>query len=186
MGCPSFVIIGNDLVFSITAHDPDTGVLTDADAPPDYWLYEDENDTEILSGTMAKFDAKTGHYTELVACTIANGFEDGKTYTIFIDATVDGDEGGISFAFTAYTQLGGATAGAIEWTYTLTDSDTGALIDGASVWVTTDSAGTNVIASGVTDDSGEVTFFLDGGTYYVWSSRAGYNPDDSPDVEVVS
>jgi len=79
--------------------------------------------------------------------------------------------------------LGGA--GAITWTYTLTDADTGALIDGASVWVTTDSAGANVIASGVTDDSGQVTFYLDAGTVYVWRSRAGYN-FTNPDTEVVS
>ena len=79
--------------------------------------------------------------------------------------------------------LGGA--GAIEWTYTLTDADTGALIDGASVWVTTDSAGANVIASGTTNDSGVVTFYLDAGTYYFWRSRAGYN-FTNPQEAVVS
>ena len=79
--------------------------------------------------------------------------------------------------------LGGA--GAITWTYTLTDADTGALIDGASVWVTTDSAGANVIASGTTNDSGVVTFYLDAGTYYFWRSRAGYN-FTNPQEAVVS
>ena len=102
MGCPSEVEIGDNLVFSICTHDPDTGVLTDADAAPDYWVYEDENATEILSGSMAKFDGKTGHYTELINCTAANGFENGKTYTIFINATVDSNQGGISYAFKAY------------------------------------------------------------------------------------
>jgi len=91
----------------------------------------------------------------------------------------------MAYAFTAYTQLGGITAGAIEWTYTLTDSVTGALIDGASVWVTTDAAGSNVIASGTTNDSGQVTFYLDAGTRYVWRSRSGYS-FDNPDVEVIS
>ena len=76
-------------------------------------------------------------------------------------------------------------AGAIEWPYTLTDVDTGAAISGASVWVTTDSAGTNIIASGVTDDAGQVTFYLDAGTRYIWRSRAGYN-FANPDVEVIS
>ena len=101
MGCQSEVVIGDNLVFSICTHDPDTGVLTDAQAVPDYWVYEDEDDTEILSGTMAKFDNKTGHYTELIACTVGSGFQNGKTYTIFINATVDGDTGGISFGFKA-------------------------------------------------------------------------------------
>ena len=76
-------------------------------------------------------------------------------------------------------------AGAIEWTYTLTDGDTSAPIDGASVWVTTDSIGSNVVASGVTDDAGQVTFHLDSGTRYIWRSRAGYN-FTNPDEEVIA
>ena len=40
MGCPSQVELGQTLVFSCTTHDPDTGVLTDADAVPSYRVYE--------------------------------------------------------------------------------------------------------------------------------------------------
>ena len=103
MGCPSEVDIGDNLVFSITTHDPDTGVLTDAASAPDYLIYEDETATAILTGTMAKLDDAntTGFYTELIACTVANGFEKGKTYTVYIEATVDGDKGGISYGFKA-------------------------------------------------------------------------------------
>ena len=103
MGCPSETVIGDNVVFSIACHDPDTGVLTDADAAPAYRLYEDETATPILTGNLAKLDDAntTGFYTELVACTAANGFEDGKTYTVYITATVDSDEGGITFAFKA-------------------------------------------------------------------------------------
>jgi len=79
--------------------------------------------------------------------------------------------------------LGGA--GAITYTYTVTDSVTGNPIDGVAVWVTTDSAGANTIASGTTDDSGVVTFYLDAGTKYFWRSRSGYN-FTNPDTEVVS
>jgi len=188
MGCPSFVIIGNNLKFSICTHDPDTGVLTDADAAPTYLIYEDETAVAILTGNMAILDTAntTGFYSELIACTVANGFENGKTYTVYIEATVDGDTGGISYDFTAYSQLGGVTAGAISWTYTLTDSATGGPIDGAEVWVTSDSAGLFVLASGVTDSAGQVTFMLDAGTVYVWAKKAGYNMDDLPDEEVVA
>jgi len=193
MGCPAFCIIGNNLTFSITCHDPDTGVLTDADAVPDYWIYEDETGVSInaltpLANQMAKLDDahSTGFYTETIACTTANGYEDGKTYTVYIEATVDSDTGGISYSFTAYSQLGGATAGAISWTYTLTDSVSGAAIDGAEIWVTSDVAGTNVLASGTTDSAGQVTFMLDSGTVYVFAKKAGYNIDASPDTEVVA
>lgn len=103
MGCPSDVYLEDNLVFSICTHDPDTGILTDADALPSYRVYEDETAIAILTGTMAKLDDAntTGFYTESIACTAANGFESGKTYTIYIEATVDSDTGGISFGFKA-------------------------------------------------------------------------------------
>ena len=77
-------------------------------------------------------------------------------------------------------------AGAISWTYTLTDSATGGPIDGAEVWVTSDSAGLYVLASGTTNSAGQVTFMLDAGTVYVWAKKSGYNMDDLPDTEVIA
>lgn len=107
MGCPSFAIIGEDLTFSICTHDPDTAVLTDADSAPSYRVYEDETGTPILTGNMAKLDdaGTTGFYTETISCTAANGFEDRKTYTLYISAAVGGDTGGICYGFTAYTNV---------------------------------------------------------------------------------
>lgn len=187
MGCPSFVIIGANLTFSVTTHYLTTNILADADFPPTYRIYEDETATPILTGNMAKLDDAntTGFYTETIACTAANGFEDKKTYTIYIPEIIDGDIGGISYAFTAYTQLGNVQAGAISWDYTLTDAGDGTPIDGAEVWVTTDLAGANVVASGTTNTSGVVTFMLDAGTYYIWCKKSGYN-FTNPDTEVVS
>lgn len=107
MGCQSEVYVGNNLTFSITCHDPDTGVLTDADSAPAYRVYEDETATPILTSTMTKLDDAntTGFYTELIACTAGNGFEHGKSYTIYIEATVDSDTGGISYGFAAVTRI---------------------------------------------------------------------------------
>src|SRR4030042_494294 len=101
MGCPSSVNLGENLVFSVTTHDPDTGVLTDADSLPAYRVYEEETGTPLLTGTMAKLDdpSTTGFYTESLAVPQANGFESGKTYTIYIEATVDSDTGAISYGF---------------------------------------------------------------------------------------
>lgn len=101
MGCPSHCVLEDNLIFSICTHDPDTGVLTDADGDPSYRVYEDETAVAILTGTMSKLDDAntTGFYTETIACTAANGFERGKTYTVYIEATVDGDTGGIAFSF---------------------------------------------------------------------------------------
>lgn len=81
------------------------------------------------------------------------------------------------------------TAGAIEYTYTVTDGSDP--IEGVDVWVTTDLAGANVIWLGVTDASGvardlnDEKPFLDAGTYFFWSQKAGYS-FSNPDTEVVS
>ncbi len=75
-------------------------------------------------------------------------------------------------------------AGAISYPYTLTDADDHNPIDGALVWVTTDAAGANRVASGYTNSMGIVTFMLDAGTHYFWRKRAGYN-FVNPDIEIV-
>lgn len=79
---------------------------------------------------------------------------------------------------------GGPPAGAITFTYNLTSTAGGQPIADADVWVTTDIAGTNTIASGRTDQYGNVTFYLDAGTVYVWSQKTGFN-FDNPDTEVI-
>lgn len=81
--------------------------------------------------------------------------------------------------------LFGSGLGASTYTYTLTRSDTAAPIDDAQVWLTTDSAGTNVVASGRTDAAGQVTFQVDAGTFYLWASKSGFN-FSNPQTVVVS
>lgn len=76
-------------------------------------------------------------------------------------------------------------AGAISFTYTLTELGSGDPIEGADVWATSDSGGSTVIASGQTDVSGEVTFMLDAGTVYIWRQKSGWN-FTNPDTETIS
>ena len=101
MGCQAMVVLGDNLTFTITTHRADTAVLTDADGLPTYRIYEDETAAPILNGTMALLNPAntTGFYSELIACTAANGFEDGRSYNIYIEATVNGITGGISYGF---------------------------------------------------------------------------------------
>lgn len=68
--------------------------------------------------------------------------------------------------------------------YTDEDAETGPIGE-CKVWVTTDSAGSNIVASGYTDDFGKVTFYLDAGTYYMWRKKSGYL-FVNPDTEIVS
>jgi hypothetical protein len=148
MGCQTEVEIGRNLTFTITTHDPDTGVLTDADAAPTYRVYEDETAVAILTGTMAKLDDvnTTGFYSELLACTAANGFENNRSYNIYIEATVDGDRGGISYAFRAVTGpvvsvVASSITGSVitvrpytTWSFSITGL--GSLVGRTSLWFT--------------------------------------------------
>ena len=132
-----------------------------------------------LDSTVAKettLETVAGYLdTEIAAILLDTGTTLPATLTT-IDTVVD--------AIKLKTDtLGGA--GAITWTYTLTDSVTGLPIAGAEVWISTDSAGANIIASGTTDDDGVVTFYLDAGVVYVWRKRSGYN-FDNPDQETVA
>ena len=76
-------------------------------------------------------------------------------------------------------------AGTIQHTYTVTDSSDGMPIDGVEVWVSTDAAGVDVVASGTTNTFGVVIFMLDAGTYYFWRKCSGYN-FNNPDLETVA
>lgn len=80
---------------------------------------------------------------------------------------------------------GSPGSGGLEWSYTLTEAGTGALIPEADVWVTSDPAGATLIASGRTNAAGIATFYLDAGTYYIWRQRAGWN-FTNPDTEIVA
>jgi len=93
--------IDDYLTFSCNTHDPDTGVATDAASAPTYRIYEDETASAILTGSTAKLDDgnTTGFYTEQIQLTAANGLEKGKSYTIYIAATVDTDTGTMSHNF---------------------------------------------------------------------------------------
>jgi hypothetical protein len=73
-----------------------------------------------------------------------------------------------------------AGLGAIANVITVTVS--GVPLQNVDVWVTSDEAGTTVVAGTLqTDVNGQVTFYLDAGTYYVWQQKTGYNftcPDE--------
>ena len=48
-------------------------------------------------------------------------------------------------------------------------------LEGASVWVSTDAPGLNIVAGPLTTTSGGiVTVMLDAGTYYAWVQKDGY------------
>ena len=70
---------------------------------------------------------------------------------------------------------GQAGPGAIRWLYLLTEEGTNIPIADADIWVSTDEAQTNIIASGRTNQNGIVYFDLDEGTVYVWRQKSGWD-----------
>lgn len=89
------------LTFAANTHTPATGAATDADSVPTYRVYEDETGTAILTGSMAKLDDAntTGFYSEQITLSAANGLEVGKSYTIYVSATVGGIVGTLHHTF---------------------------------------------------------------------------------------
>lgn len=119
--------------------------------------------------------------TYLTAQHGAGSWEGGGTAPSVeeIDAELTDNHGSGSW------QTGGTGSGAVACTYTTTETDGTTPISSVFVWVTSDLAGANLIASGWTDVNGEVTFNLtSGATVYVWRSKSGYN-FSNPDTEVV-
>ncbi|MFC2000178.1 hypothetical protein ACFLXE_05425 [Chloroflexota bacterium] len=109
-------------------------------------------------------------YDYFATCEYVGAQEiDAKFWTFDFDAEVS-----------TRTTLG---VGATAKTYTVKDGG-GTPIPDVDVWVTSDVQGSHVIAQGKTNQNGQVTFWLDSGTVYVWSQKSGWN-FDNPDTEVV-
>lgn len=130
--------------------------------------------------------------TDSAATATALATVDGIVDAILVDTgtTLDGKINDIkaktdnlpTTPASASTLLG---SGAITFTYTVTNSGTGLPIADADVWATTDAAGANIVASGRTDQNGQVTFYLDAGTIYIFTQKSGVN-FVNPDQETVA
>lgn len=101
MGCPSEVEIGDNLVFTVCTHVSTSGVRSDADAVPNYRLYEDTTGTPVVTGDMAKLDDDntTGFYAKTISCLAASGFENAKSYNILVTAAVNAVTACTSYSF---------------------------------------------------------------------------------------
>jgi len=75
--------------------------------------------------------------------------------------------------------------GKTAFEYTLKYSDDTPIPD-AQVIVTSDTAGTDVLAEYRTDQAGKIAFQLATGTYQIWAKKSGINTQLMPDQEVVS
>ena len=110
---------------------------------------------------------------EVDANALTGGTSAADIYTYFTT-------GSNADAFKATSNLG---SGAI--TFTLTVNDGSNPIEGVSVWITTDSEGSNVVAgASPTNSLGQVTFSLDAGTYYQFNQLGGYSFNNPTTITV--
>lgn len=133
--------------------------------------------TEVSAGAMT-FKSKSSWQVSIAA----GAWDVGVKYTFY------GTESGalnIQYSETVIEIGSAAGTGSSTLTYTLTTDPGGIPIADALVWVTTDIAGANTVASGRTDLLGVVVFYLDAGTYYLWRRKSGYD-FTNPDTEVVA
>lgn len=121
--------------------------------------------------TKAELDAGLAGITAPSASDVADavwdeaqsGHVSAGTFGLYLDARVS-------------SVSGTPGSGANSCTITITEGGSG--VPGATVWITTDAAGSTVVAEGKrTNDSGQVTLLLDAGSvYYLWAQcPAGYS-----------
>lgn len=83
------VPLGQTIYIDFVTHNPSTGAVSDASSTPTVEVFENDNDTAILTPTAVKRTGKTGNYRVEVVCTSGNGLEEGKSYNVVVSATVN-------------------------------------------------------------------------------------------------
>ena len=125
--------------------------------------------------TAAKFDESTAFplkSADTGSTQIARTGADGDTLETLSDQIDNCETLGVGATAVTYTQY------AADGVTPLADVD---------IWATSDEAGTNIIASGITTDEGKWTFYTDiasGNNVYIWRKKAGWN-FSNPDTEAV-
>jgi len=81
--------LGQTLVLDFVTSLPTTGEAATA-ASVTVRVFEDANDTPLLTPTATGRSGFAGNYRTSIACTTANGFEVGKSYNVVAEATIGG------------------------------------------------------------------------------------------------
>lgn len=80
--------LGDLATVDFTTHNPFTGNVSDADVTPTCAVFEDANDTPILTPTVVRRFGYVGDYRVSIIIAASTGFEVGKTYNVVVTAQV--------------------------------------------------------------------------------------------------
>jgi len=80
--------LGKSFYIDLITSDPVTGEPVNADSNPIVYIFEDDNDTPILTIDSEQRGAIVGHYRVFIDATEANGFESDKSYAVIASASL--------------------------------------------------------------------------------------------------
>lgn len=162
----------------------------------------DANNVEVdgLGGTFTVEIMKAGGSFQASAGTKAEVSDGWYTYTN--TAAEANTPGAVAIKITGLTIIQqnlvavvkDVRPNAVDYTYTVTNSDDASPIEGVEVWITTDDhPSNNIVWTGVTDAFGIARDIhgelirLDPGPYYFWKQKSGFIDDQSSgDLEVIA
>ncbi len=154
------------------------------------------HDADHYDVTMTENGTGSSHYVG--SFDASSNITDAGYYFVDIYKKADGNPAtgdpvvGVAEIIWNGTSEVGNTAAAIAggsanvYTVTTTGVSGGPAVPDVHCWATTDSAGANIVASGITNDAGKVTFYLDVGlTYYIFKQKSGFTFGSQPE-EVIA
>ncbi len=156
------------------------------------------HDADDYDVTMTENGTGSSHYVG--SFDASSNITDAGYYFVDIYKQVGGSPAtgdplvgiGIPIIWNGTSEVGNtnaAVAGGSANVYTVTTTGVqgGPAVPDVHCWVTTDSSGANIVASGITNDAGQVTFYLDVGlTYYVWKQKSGFTFGSQPETVVAT
>ena len=83
--------LGDTVYLDFITSNPATGAAQNADSLPEVVVFDEDNDTPLVSLTVV--NRTTGDYRATLAATVGNGFAMGRNYNVVVSATVSGTTG---------------------------------------------------------------------------------------------
>lgn len=85
-----FLILGDSIHLSTQTNHPTSGYYYAADSTPAFYVFEEDSDNAIITGSCTQRSGKPGLYRFTFDATTGNGFEAGKWYHIITSGIVYG------------------------------------------------------------------------------------------------
>ena len=84
------ILLDQSVHFSITTHHPVSGFAFNADISPVFYVFEENSDTHIVTGSLTQRTGFLGVYRGTFNTTLANGFDVNKWYNVVVSGIVQG------------------------------------------------------------------------------------------------